>query len=109
MFRGNHLKKLNPTYPHDSNLLNIDQYIGGTWIGLMLRKERSRDCMVALGWRPEGRRAVGRPRKTWRRTVQDERLQAGCDDMNIIDTVARDTAQCKEIDDGNASDVIGFW
>ena len=64
--------------------------------------------MVALGWRPEGRRTVGRPGKTWRRTVQDERRQAGWSDWDIIETVARDTAQCKEIDDGNASEVIEF-
>ena len=40
------------------------------WIGHILHGERSSDCMVVLGWRQEGKRAVGRPKTTWRRTVE---------------------------------------
>jgi len=32
---------------------------------------------VELRSRPEDRSAVGRPRKTWRRTVEEERWQEG--------------------------------
>ena len=32
------------------------------WIGHVLRKEQNNDCMVAMGWQPEGKRAVGRPK-----------------------------------------------
>jgi len=56
--------------------------------------------MVTLGWSPEGtcRRAVGlgRPRKTWRRTVEEERQQAGLNDWDTVRAVARDRAQCKQ-------------
>jgi len=48
-----------------------------TWIGHKLHGERSSDCMVELRSRPEDRSAVGRPRKTWRRTVEEERWQEG--------------------------------
>jgi len=48
-----------------------------TWIGHKLCGERSSDCMVELRSRPEDRSAVGRPRKTWRRTVEEERWQEG--------------------------------
>ena len=46
------------------------------WIGHVLRGDKSSDCMVALGWQPEGKRAVGRPKTTWRRTVETERRKA---------------------------------
>lgn len=51
------------------------------WIGRTLHGERSKGYMVGLGWRTEGKRAVGRPKKTWRRTVEVER-QAGWNDWN---------------------------
>ena len=44
------------------------------WIGHVLRKDRSSDCAVSLGWTPEGRRKHGRPKTTWRRMVEGERL-----------------------------------
>ena len=43
------------------------------WIGHVLRKDRTDDCAVALGWTPEGRRKRGRPKTTWRRMVELER------------------------------------
>ena len=43
------------------------------WLGHVLRREGENDCMTALGWTPEGRRARGRPKTTWRRTVEKER------------------------------------
>ena len=45
------------------------------WIGHLLRKERNDDCMVAMEWQPEGKRNVGRPKPTWRRTVEKESRQ----------------------------------
>ena len=38
--------------------------------------EDTRDCITALR-RPEGRRNVGRPRTTWRRTVEKEGMSWG--------------------------------
>ena len=32
---------------------------------------------IALAWAPEGRRKRGRPRTTWRRTVEKERTECG--------------------------------
>ena len=47
------------------------------FIGHMLRKDPENDCNVALGWAPEGRRKRGRPKVTWRRTVENERKALG--------------------------------
>ncbi len=46
-------------------------------MGHILRREGANDCFTALGLTPEGRRARGRPRTTWRRTVEKERNKAG--------------------------------
>ncbi len=45
---------------------NEDQKVGMVYV---LRIEDTSDCIAAFTWRPEGRRKVGRPRTTWRRTV----------------------------------------
>ena len=40
------------------------------WLGHVLRREGVNECLTALGWTPEGRRARGTPKTTWRRTVE---------------------------------------
>ena len=47
------------------------------FIGLTLRQDRDSHCNTALTWAPEGRRKIGRPKTTWRRTVEKERHQLG--------------------------------
>ena len=42
------------------------------WIGHILRKEADDITKTALHWTPEGRRKRGRPKNTWRRTVDSE-------------------------------------
>ena len=43
-----------------------------TWIGHVLRRDSSSITKTALHWTPEGKRKKGRPRMTWRRTVEGE-------------------------------------
>ena len=45
------------------------------WIGHVFRKERNDDCMVAMECQPKGKRTLGRPKTTWRRTVKKESRQ----------------------------------
>ena len=47
------------------------------YIGHILRKEPGNDCVTAMTWAPEGKRKRGRPKTTWRRTVEKERNSAG--------------------------------
>ena len=42
------------------------------WLGHVMRKEQDNITRTALHWTPEGKRRRGRPKNTWRRTVESE-------------------------------------
>ena len=46
-------------------------------IGHILRQDRENDCNVAISWAPEGKRRRGRPKTTWRGTVDREMREGG--------------------------------
>ena len=66
------------------------------WIGHVLRMENNSDCITALTWKPEGRRKVGRPRTTLRRTVEKERNVLGWKSWNEAKRVVRNRGNWKE-------------
>ena len=43
-----------------------------TWLGHVLRMDHYSYPQIALTWVPEGKRKRGRPRETWRRTIERE-------------------------------------
>ena len=47
------------------------------WIGHTLRKPASNITRQALEWNPQGKRKVGRPKQTWRRSIEAETRAAG--------------------------------
>ena len=47
------------------------------WIGHVLRQQTTSLSRVALRWTPDGRRKRGRPKETWRRTVEREMKEKG--------------------------------
>ena len=47
------------------------------WIGHTLRKSPSNVSRQALDWNPQGKRKVGTPRQTWRRSTDTEVKAAG--------------------------------
>jgi hypothetical protein len=47
------------------------------WIGHTLRKPGGAIAKDILGWNPQGARRRGRPRKTWRRTIEEEIIEMG--------------------------------
>jgi hypothetical protein len=47
------------------------------WIGHTLRKKSDEIPRKALEWNPQGKRRPGRPKTTWRRTIQKELEAAG--------------------------------
>lgn len=47
------------------------------WIGHTLRKPTSNITRQSLEWNPQGKRKVGRPRQTWRRSTHAEAKAAG--------------------------------
>ncbi|KXJ12482.1 hypothetical protein AC249_AIPGENE12564 [Exaiptasia diaphana] len=66
------------------------------WIGHILRGESESDCLIALEWTPEGRRARERPKTTWRTTVLKERDNEGWKTWNETKMAARDRDGWKE-------------
>jgi hypothetical protein len=47
------------------------------WIGHSFRKPTGAIEKTALDWNPQGARRYGRPRITWRKTVEEEAREAG--------------------------------
>lgn len=47
------------------------------WLGHVLRKPQGDMTKVALRWTPEGKRKRGRPKTTWRRTIETEMKERG--------------------------------
>ena len=64
-----------------------------TWIGHLLRMDNNKICVTALTWKPEGKRRVGRPKTTWRRTVENERNNLGWNGWGAARTLARDRSK----------------
>ena len=75
------------------------------WLGHVLRREGENDCFTALGWTPEGRRMRGRPKTTWRRTVERERNKAGWKSWNVAKAAARNRECWSE----NVSALCAYW
>ena len=64
-------------------------------IGHILRKDKNCDEGIALTWAPEGRRRRGRPKTTWRRTVERERMEGGWKSWEEARTVAANRERWK--------------
>jgi hypothetical protein len=47
------------------------------WIGHTLRTKEGAIERAALDWNPQGARRRGRPRKTWKKTVEEEAADMG--------------------------------
>ena len=98
-----HMEALEPRTPivHPKTQLNVeklsDKVRTRRWrfIGHILRQQPDNDCVTALTWTPEGRRKRGRPKTTWRRTVEKERSKAGWQSWSEVRTAAQDRNRWK--------------
>ena len=63
------------------------------WVGHILRMDKKSICVTALTWTPQGRRKVGRPKTTWRSTIENERGILGWNSWNEARRVAADTTR----------------
>ena len=63
------------------------------WIGHILRKDQGSTPRVAVEWKPEGHRKRGRPKMTWRRTVEAETTAMG---HRTLRTLAQDRLRWRE-------------
>jgi len=57
---------------HQTSIENQIKRRKWNWIGHTLRKETGAIEETALDWNPQGYRRRGRPKRTWRRTIEDE-------------------------------------
>ena len=67
------------------------------YIGHILRREKTDNTKIALTWAPEGKRSRGRPRETWRRTVERERNEMGWKDWRAAEKVANERPKWKSL------------
>ena len=67
-----------------------------TWLGHVLRMDHHSHSRIALTWAPEGKRKRGRPRETWRRTVEREIKERGLRSWAEAATAAKDRTTWKE-------------
>ena len=56
----------------------------------VLRMSSDQNLRIAVTWTPEGKRKRGRPKETWRRTVEGERQKMGFDTWGEAVIAARD-------------------
>jgi len=65
-------------------------------IGHVLRLPPTATARVALQWTPEGRRGRGRPKETWKRTVEAEKKQQGWT-WSFLERAAQDRNKWKDL------------
>ena len=66
------------------------------FLGHVLWMPREHHCATALTWTPMGKRKVGRPKTTWRRTVEKERAMAGWKSWEEVRALAKDRDKWKK-------------
>jgi len=57
---------------HQKSIENQIKRRKWNWIGHTLLKETGAIEKTALDWNPQGYRSRGRPKRTWRRTIEDQ-------------------------------------
>ena len=86
----------------------ISEQIAGirwAWLGHVLEMDHHSNPRVAITWVPEGKRKRGRPRETWRRTVERELRERGVRACTEAATAAVDRAAWRE---GGSSPIDHF-
>jgi predicted ArsR family transcriptional regulator len=63
------------------------------WIGHVIRKNRNSITRTALYWTEEGKRKRGRPKNTWRHTVEGE-MKTMNNTWGTVEKMAKDRQKC---------------
>ena len=78
------------------NMRVMFENYGCRWIGHVLRKPTNYIISVSLRWIQEGERKQGRPKSTWRMTVESEMKEMG-QTLNELDKKAKDREQWRKL------------
>lgn len=62
----------------------------------ILRQDRENHNNTAMTWAPEGKRKRGRPKTTWRSTVEKERREVGWNSWDEARVTAADRKRWRE-------------
>ena len=65
------------------------------WLGHVLRMDASRHTKTAIKWTPAGKRKKGRPKGTWRRTI-DQEMKCINQTWNGLGRLAQDRCDWRE-------------
>ena len=71
------------------------------WLGHVLRMEPDSLPRTAITWAPEGKRKRGRPKETWRRTVERERREMGFETWREAEQAAKDRRRWRDLIKGS--------
>ena len=74
---------------HQKSVDNQIKRIKWNWIGHTLHKLTGAIEKTALDWNPQGYRRRGRPKRTWRRTLEDE-IRSTRRSWNEVNGIAED-------------------
>jgi len=74
---------------HQKSLDNQIKRRKWNWIGHTLRKETGAIKKTALDWNPQTCRRKGRPKRTWRRTIEDK-IRSTSKSWNEVKGIAGD-------------------
>ena len=74
---------------HQKSIENQIKRRKWNWIGHALRKEVGAIEKTALDWNPQGYRRRGRPKRTWRKTIEDE-IRSTRRSWNEVEGIAGD-------------------
>ena len=66
------------------------------WIGHTLRKPANNTTRQALEWNPQGKRKTGQPKKSWKRTVNEEHQEIGMS-WNQIKRVSKNRVRWRKL------------
>ena len=68
----------------------------------VLRMEPDSIPRTAITWAPEGKRKRGRPRETWRRTVEREKREMGFETWREAEQAAKDRRRWRDLIKGKS-------
>jgi hypothetical protein len=102
-WRKLHNEELNDLYS-SSSIIRIIKARRMRWAGHVARMGKKRNAYRLLVGKPEGRRPLGRPRRTWLHNIRMDLVELGWDDVDWIG-LAQDRGSWRALENS----VLKLW